>query len=65
MKISFNTNAKAFEKANFLIQLAIESLESNLPRAKKQFDFSETDLKKVKVFRRQLVKGFINSNKKQ
>ena len=57
MEITFKTSPKAFEKANYLFEQAIQSLQEN-PTVAAQLGFSIPQIEQMKTFRGQLVKGF-------
>lgn len=57
MEIQFQTKPKTFEKANYLFEQAIQSLQEN-PVIAAQLGFTNSQIEEMKVFRRQLVKGF-------
>lgn len=63
MKITFTTNPKGYELANYILAQGIESLKEGSPELRSAFGVTEKDLAKAETFRSQLLKGFINSTK--
>lgn len=62
MKVEFKTSPKSFEKANYMIGLAIEAYENRTDDWLKENDLTAKDIQLLKTFSKQLVKGFIKSN---
>lgn len=59
MKVTFETSVESFEKANYMIGLAIRAYESRSDEWLKENDLTQNDIKLLKTFSSQLVKGFL------
>lgn len=63
MKVQFITSPEGFEISNYILEMALDNLRNN-EELKKQLDVTDYDIYLASIFRKQLVKGFASSLKK-
>jgi hypothetical protein len=62
MKVTIITNAKAVEKANYILAQATQQLLDN-EKARDALKISQLDIHELITFRKQLLKGFLKASK--
>jgi len=60
MNIKIRTTARGVKVATFLLELAIDNI-NNSPKTQKKYKLSNTDMFKVKRFKKLLVKAILNN----